>query len=170
MANIGKTISWIFEPMLGINSWGATVSAIQGLVAKEQVISSMSVIAGFAEEAQGSEIFANGGIFSFFTAASAYAFMVFNLFSAPCFGAIGAMKRELGGTKKMIKAVAFQTIFAWILATIVYQVGSRILSGAINIANVVVIGIILLIVFIIVIKNMKASECSGCPYCDNCKK
>lgn len=84
--------------------------------------------------------------------------------------AIGAMKRELGGTKKMIKAVAFQTIFAWILATIVYQVGSRILSGAINIANVVVIGIILLIVFIIVIKNMKASECSGCPYCDNCKK
>ena len=171
LAKIGNTISWIFEPMLGTKSWGATVSAIQGLVAKEQVVSSMAVINGLADDVtEGKEIFTKEGIFGFFDPASAYAFMVFNLFSAPCFGAIGAMKRELGGTKKMIKAVAFQTIFAWILATIVYQVGSRILSGAINIANVVVIGIILLIVFIIVIKNMKASECSGCPYCDNCKK
>ena len=171
LAKIGNTISWIFEPMLGTKSWGATVSAIQGLVAKEQVVSSMAVINGLADDVtEGKEIFTKEGIFGFFDPASAYAFMVFNLFSAPCFGAIGAMKRELGGTKKMIKAVAFQTIFAWILATIVYQVGSRILSGAINIANVVVIGIILLIVFIIVIKNMKASECLGCPYCDNCKK
>jgi len=93
LASIGKTISWIFTPLLGVNSWGATVSAIQGLVAKEQVISSMTVIAGLAEESH--EIFTKGSIFSFFTPASAYAFMVFNLFSAPCFGAIGAMKREL---------------------------------------------------------------------------
>ena len=57
---------------------------------------------------EGSEIFANGGIFGFFTVASAYAFMTFNLFSAPCFGALGAMKRELGGTKRMLKAVLFQ--------------------------------------------------------------
>ena len=102
---IGRAISWIFYPMLGVNSWGATVSTIQGLVAKEQVISSMTVIAGLSEEASG-QIFKTG-IFSFFTPASAYAFMVFNLFSAPCFGAIGAMKRELGGTKKMLKAIAF---------------------------------------------------------------
>ena len=114
LASIGKCISWIFYPMIGENSWGATVSAIQGLVAKEQVISSMSVIAGFSEELEnGKQIFSEGSLFSFFTPASAYAFMVFNLFSAPCFGAIAAMKRELGGTKKMIKAVIFQTIFAW---------------------------------------------------------
>ena len=126
LASVGKSISWIFYPMLGENSWGATVSAIQGLVAKEQVISSMSVIAGLAEDTEeGSQIFGNGSIFEFFTTASAYAFMVFNLFSAPCFGAIGAMRRELGGTKKLIKAVLFQTIFAWILATLVYQVASR---------------------------------------------
>lgn len=94
--------------MIGENSWGATVSAIQGLVAKEQVISSMSVIAGLAEETEeGSQIFAEKGIFGFFTAASAYAFMVFNLFSAPCFGAIGAMRRELGGTKKDAKSCNF---------------------------------------------------------------
>ena len=93
LAGIGKTISWLFTPILGVNSWGSAVSAIQGLVAKEQVISSMSVIAGLTEENY--KIFANGSIFDFFTPASAYAFMVFNLFSAPCFGAIGAMKREL---------------------------------------------------------------------------
>jgi len=105
LASIGKTISWLFTPILGVNSWGGAVSAIQGLVAKEQVISSMTVIAGLAEE--GHEIFEKGSIFSFFTPASSYAFMVFNLFSAPCFGAIGAMKRELRWNKKNAKSNSF---------------------------------------------------------------
>ena len=169
LAQIGNTISWIFEPMLGTRSWGATVSAIQGLVAKEQVVSSMAVINGLADDVDtGKEIFSESGVFGFFTAASAYSFMVFNLFSAPCFGAIGAMKRELGGTKKMLKAVGFQTIFAWILATIVYQVGSRIESGIINISNVIVIGIIVILVIAIVINSSKESECSSCPYNKDC--
>ena len=105
LAYVGNKISWVFYPILGENSWGATVSAIQGLVAKEQVISSMAVIGGLAEDVEeGSQIFASDGIFGFFTAASAYAFMVFNLFSAPCFGAIGAMKRELRWNKKNVKS------------------------------------------------------------------
>jgi len=171
LATIGKTISWIFYPMLGTNSWGAAVSAIQGLVAKEQVISSMSVIAGLAEDVkQGSQIFEKG-IFSFFTASSAYAFMVFNLFSAPCFGAIGAMKRELGGTKKMLKAVAFQTILAWILATAVYQIGNTIENGTFNFANLLVSTIITAIVILILKGNRKnkGEECINCPYCSSCK-
>ena len=169
LAQIGNTISWIFEPMLGTRSWGATVSAIQGLVAKEQVVSSMAVINGLADDVDtGKEIFSESGVFGFFTAASAYSFMVFNLFSAPCFGAIGAMKRELGGTKKMLKAVGFQTIFAWILATIVYQVGSRIEIGVINISNVIVIGIIVILVISIGINRSKESECSSCPYNKDC--
>lgn len=171
LASVGKTVSWIFYPMLGENSWGATVSAIQGLVAKEQVISSMSVIAGLAEETEeGSKIFVENGIFGFFTASSAYAFMVFNLFSAPCFGAIGAMRRELGGNKKLLKAVGFQTIFAWILATIVYQIGSRIENGILKIADIFIVGIIVLIVLIILLKNKGKKECSGCPYCNSCDK
>lgn len=172
LASIGKTISWAFYPILGTNSWGATVSAIQGLVAKEQVISSMSVIAGLAEDVQdGRQIFENG-MFSFFTASSAYAFMVFNLFSAPCFGAIGAMKRELGGTEKMLKAIAFQTTFAWILATIVYQVGSRIENGIFNIANLLILVIISAIVITILMKGRKnkGKECRGCSYCISCNK
>ena len=171
LAQIGKKISWFFYPMLGEKSWGATVSAIQGLVAKEQVISSMSVIAGLAEEAEhGSQIFVDNGIFGFFTASSAYAFMVFNLFSAPCFGAIGAMRRELGGTEKMLKAITYQTVFAWFLATFVYQIGSRIEAGTFNFANMIIITIIVIIVVAILLKNNKKKECAGCPYCNSCNK
>ena len=172
LASIGKTISWVFYPMLGQNNWGATVSAIQGLVAKEQVVSSMAVIAGLAEDVEeGTEIFADGTPFAGITAASAYAFMVFNLFSAPCFGAIGAMQRELGSTKRMLKAVLFQTSCAWLLATIVYQIGSRIENGTFNIANIIVIAVILVAIIYICISKFKRKKdgCSSCPYCDNCK-
>ena len=167
LASIGKTISWVFYPILGQNNWGATVSAIQGLVAKEQVVSSMAVISGLAEDVEeGSEIFAEGTPFAGLTAASAYAFMVFNLFSAPCFGAIGAMKRELGSTKRMLKAVLFQTGCAWILATLVYQIGSRF-----NIANIIVIALITIEIISIIISKLKRKKdgCASCPYCDNCK-
>lgn len=169
LATVGNKISWVFYPMLGENSWGATVSAIQGLVAKEQVVSSMAVINGLADDVEeGSAIFAKDGIFGFFTAASAYAFMVFNLFSAPCFGAIGAMKRELGGNGKMLKAVIFQTTLAWGLATVVYQIGSRI-GG--NIINVLLIAAILLVVILVVRSIMKKkSKCAGCAYCNTCNK
>lgn len=170
LAKIGNKISWVFYPMIGQNSWGATVSVIQGLVAKEQVVSSMVVIAGLSEEK--TEIFGDGSIFSSFTASSAYAFMVFNLFSAPCFGAIGAMRRELGGIKKMLKAIIFQTICAWILATIIYQVGSRIESGVLNVADVIVGGIVAAFVAKIVLSKVgkEYSKCSSCQYCDSCKK
>ena len=155
LADVGNKISWVFYPMLGERSWGATVSAIQGLVAKEQVVSSMAVINGLAEDnEEGSKIFNSTGVFGFFTAASAYAFMVFNLFSAPCFGAIGAMRRELGSRKKLFKAVAFQTLLAWILATIVYQIGSRIENGTLNIGDILVIVGLLGIVIIALSANV----------------
>lgn len=123
LAGLGRLISWIFYPMLGELSWAASISAIQGLVAKEQVVGSMAIIAGFGSEVSEGRLIFNSGIFGFFTASSAYAFMVFNLFSAPCFGAIGAMRQELGTTKRMWKAVLFQTGIAWILAVLVFQMG-----------------------------------------------
>lgn len=126
LASIGNCFAWIFYPMLGEWSWAATVSAVQGLVAKEQVISSMSVIAGFAKEVEGVQLFAST-IFNFFNPASAYAYMVFNLFSAPCFGAIGAMHREFGSAKKTLFAVVFQTGIAWLLGVLVFCLGSLIL-------------------------------------------
>jgi ferrous iron transport protein B len=172
LASIGKTVSWVFYPIIGQNNWGATVSAIQGLVAKEQVVSSMAVIAGLAEDVEeGSEIFAEGTPFAGITASAAYAFMVFNLFSAPCFGAIGAMKRELGSAKRMLKAVLFQTGSAWILATIVYQIGSRIEDGTINLANLIVLLVVAIAVIAIIISKFRKGKngCANCPYCSNCK-
>lgn len=164
---IGRAISWMFYPMLGVNSWGATVSAIQGLVAKEQVISSMTVIAGLSEEASG-QIF-KAGIFSFFTPASAYAFMAFNLFSAPCFGAIGALEKELGTFEKMLKVVIFQIVFAWSLAVLIYQVGTRIENGSFNIWNFIILVIIGLIFFMLITSKQKCSQCEGCRKCIDMK-
>lgn len=125
LASIGRVFSWIFFPILGELSWEATVSAIQGLVAKEQVVSSMAIIAGFGENGTSNVIF-NSSAFGFFTGLSAYAFMVFNLFAAPCFGAIAAMRKELGSTKRVLLAVLFQTGLAWVLASLVFGVGSLI--------------------------------------------
>lgn len=124
LASIGNAISWIFYPIIGTFSWEAAVSAIQGLVAKEQVISSMSIIAGFSKDIEEGSMLFTSGAFSFFTPISAYSYMVFNLFSAPCFGAIGAMRREFGSTNKMFKAIIFQTTLAWILASMVFNIGT----------------------------------------------
>jgi ferrous iron transport protein B len=124
LANIGKGFAWIFTPMLSGNmSWEAAVSAVQGLVAKEQVVSSLATISNLA-----------GGNSPYLTVfdpsvvgTSAYfsgmAYMIFNIFSAPCFGAIGAMKNEFNSTSKTIFAILFQTGLAWILASIVGSIG-----------------------------------------------
>ena len=120
LAGIGNGIAWFFYPMLGFNySWGASVSAIQGLVAKEAVVSSMVTIAHVGGE---DAIFAST-VFAFFNPITAFAFMTFNLFSAPCFGAIAAMKKEFGNAKDMWKAILFQTGFAWVIATIIGMFG-----------------------------------------------
>ncbi|MBD5391111.1 ferrous iron transport protein B [bacterium] len=117
LADIGRSISWVFAPMLGMNfSWGASVSAVQGLVAKEMVVSSMEVITAVGE---GGDVFAGNGTFAFFNGFSAMGYMIFTLFSAPCFGAIGAMRRELGSNKAMWKAILFETGLAWVLASAV---------------------------------------------------
>lgn len=122
LSDVGRLFSWVFYPFLGTNSWAAGVSIIQGLVAKEQVITSLSIIAGLSDDAVTHTVFTSP-LFAFFTPASAYAFMAFNLFSAPCFGAIGAMHKEFGSAQKMLKAVLIQTTVAFVIATLIYQIG-----------------------------------------------
>ena len=118
LASIGKLLAYPFYPMLGELSWASSVSALQGLIAKEQVVSSMQVIAGVS----GSGDIFTSPMFSFFTTASAISFMAFNLFSAPCIAAITAMRGELGSFKKVAFAVLFQTLFAYVLAVIIFNV------------------------------------------------
>lgn len=123
LAGIGKSLSWIFYPILGEFSWEATVSAIQGLVAKEQVVGSMAIIANMSEESLDSASLFNSEVFGFFSGASAYAYVAFNLFSAPCFGAIGAMKKEFGSSKKTFLAIVLQMLVAWIVAVAIRAFG-----------------------------------------------
>ncbi len=123
LAGLGNLFAWIFYPMTGEMNWGVAVSAIQGLIAKEQVVSSMAIISGFSEEVSTGLLIFESSMFAFFTPASAYAFMAFNLFSAPCFGSIAAMRSELGSTRQMLGAVLFQTGLAWVVAVIIFQAG-----------------------------------------------
>ena len=120
MAFCGKKISWIFYPILKINSWEATVSAIQGIIAKEQVISSMQIISGLMGDAKNlSEIFSPGSPFEFFSSKTSYAFVAFNLFSAPCFAAIATMRKELKNGLLTFTAVSMQILLAYILAVLI---------------------------------------------------
>lgn len=120
MAFLGKKISWIFYPILKTDSWEVAVSAIQGIIAKEQVISSMQIISGLKGDVKNvSEIFAVGGPFDFFTARTSYAFVVFNLFSAPCFAAIATMKKELKNFLLTLVAVSMQILLAYGLAVLI---------------------------------------------------
>lgn len=139
LRTFGDILAPIFYPMLGTLNWGASVSAIQGLVAKENVVSTMGIIANLtanAVESLGSNptpealraLFGSEAntLFSTFTGLSAFSFMTFNLFSAPCFGAIGAMRDAFGSRKKMWLAVLLQTGFAWLLASAIFGIGSLI--------------------------------------------
>lgn len=126
LADIGRTFSWLFVPMVGENSWEIAVSSIQGLIAKEQVISSMAIIAGLENQNISNSIFVNGSPFEFFSPISAYAYVCFNLFCAPCFGAISAMKKTLGGIKNTLKAVSYQIGIAYILSCLIYLIGNKI--------------------------------------------
>ncbi len=126
LASIGKTFSFIFYPILGEMNWGATVSAFQGLVAKEQVVSSMAVIAGLSDDVEDADAIFSSEIFASITPLAGFSFLIFNLFSAPCFGAIGAMSRELGSKKKLAIAVGFQTGLAWAMGCLIFGIGSLI--------------------------------------------
>lgn len=171
LANLGNKISWIFKPIVGVNSWEVTVSAIQGLIAKEQVVSSMAVINGLADNTNSIDILSKTGAFGFFTPASALAFTIFNLFSAPCFGAIAAMKKELGSTKNVLKAVCFQTGLAWLLSSFIYKIGN-IIENKKQIINDLLIALIIVIICAIIkniIQELK-KPCKECPYSDNCNK
>ena len=118
LAFFGKGLAYIFYPIIGTNSWASSIAFVQGLIAKEQVVSSMEVLSGVSG---GASLF-KSSLFSFFTVASAVSFMVFNLYSAPCFAAIGAMRQELGSAKKALYAVLFQTLMAYVLAAGIFWI------------------------------------------------
>lgn len=141
LADIGSAFAWIFAP-LGWGSWKAAVAAITGLVAKENVVGTFGVLYGFGEVAEdGAEIW--GSLSASFTAISAYSFLVFNLLCAPCFAAMGAIKREMNNGKWTAFAIAYQTIFAYLVALCIYQLGTFFAGGGFGIGTVVAILIVI---------------------------
>lgn len=148
LAAIGNGVSWIFAP-LGWGNWKSAVAAITGLVAKENVVGTFGILFGFAEVAEdGAEIW--GTLAGSMTTAAAYSFLVFNLLCAPCFAAMGAIKREMNNAKWFWFAVGYQTALAYVVSLCVYQIGTLITTGAFGIGTVVafvlVIGFIYLLV------------------------
>lgn len=148
LANIGSAIAWIFAP-LGWGNWQAAVAAITGLVAKENVVGTFGILYGFAEVAEdGVEIW--GTLASSFTGLAAYSFLVFNLLCAPCFAAIGAIKREMNSAKWTWFAIGYQTIFAYAVSLCIYQLGNLFTTGAFGIgtiAAILLVGLFLYLLF-----------------------
>ena len=121
LAIVGNAIAWIFRP-LGWGDWQSAVAAITGLIAKENVVGTFGILFGFGEVAEnGREIW--GALAASFTTLSAYSFLVFNLLCAPCFAAMGAIKREMNSAKWFWIAIGYQCVFAYIAALCVYQFG-----------------------------------------------
>ena len=148
LASIGRGIAWIFTP-LGWGNWRATVAAITGLVAKENVVGTFGILYGMAEVAEdGAEIW--GDLAANFTAISAYSFLVFNLLCAPCFAAMGAIKREMNNAKWFWFAIGYQCGFAYVVSLCIYQLGTFLTGGGFGIgtaaAILLVIGFIYLLV------------------------
>ena len=137
---IGRAISWIFIP-LGWDHWQAAVAAITGLIAKENVVATFGTLYGFAEVAEnGEEIW--GTLAASFTAIAAYGFLVFNLLCAPCFAAIGAIKREMNNAKWTWFAIGYQTIFAYAVTLCIYQIGTLVTGGGFTIWKAVAVAIV----------------------------
>ena len=135
LAAIGGVIAPIFAP-LGWGDWKMAVAAVTGLIAKENVVGTFGVLYGFAEVAEdGSEIW--GSLASSMTAVAAYSFLVFNLLCAPCFAAMGAIKREMNNSKWFWFAIGYQTILAYVVSLCVYQLGTLFSTGAFGIGTVV---------------------------------
>ena len=147
LANIGKIFAWIFIP-LGWGDWKAAVAAITGLVAKENVVGTFGILYGFAEVAEdGSGIW--GTLAASMTTIAAYSFLVFNLLCAPCFAAIGAIKREMNSAKWTWFAIGYQCVFAYAVSLCIYQFGSLFTGGGVGIGTIaavlVVIGFLYLL-------------------------
>jgi ferrous iron transport protein B len=142
LATVGKALAWIFIPQ-GFGNWQATVASITGLVAKENIVGTMGILYSAGE----GTVYANMG--ATFTALSGYAFLAFNLLCAPCFAAMGAIKREMNNTRWFWTAIGYQCGFAYLVSLCINQIGMLVTKGHFGVgtiaAFVIIIGFIYLL-------------------------
>ena len=149
LAIVASAISWIFIPQ-GFGDWRATVASISGLIAKENVVGTFGVLYHYADELSenGDEIWPE--VAANFTAISAYSFMVFNLLCAPCFAAMGAIKREMNNGKWTAIAIGYMCLLAYCASLVVYQIGGLI-TGEVgfNFFTIVAVAIIAFTIYLL---------------------
>lgn len=151
LASIGRVIAPIFAP-LGFGDWKSAVASLTGLVAKENVVATFGVLFGIADAAENTPELVNQ-IATIFTSASGLAFIAFNMINAPCFAAIGAIKREMGSWKWMWITIGFQTLTAYIVALIINQVGSLLLGEGSVIGAIISVLIAILVVTLAILSG-----------------
>ncbi len=153
LATIGGAVSFIFAP-LGFGNWQSTVATVTGLIAKENVVATFAQLFGYAGEISenGEEIW--GMIPTYFTALTAYSFMIFNLLCAPCFAAMGAIKREMNNPKWTIFAIGYMCVFAYCVSLMVYQFGGLI-TGEVSfgIGTVAALAVLVAMLYLLLRKN-----------------
>ena len=145
LAYVGNAIAWIFKP-LGWGTWQAAVASITGLVAKENIVGTMGILYAAGE----GTVYAH--IASHFTALAGFSFLTFNLLCAPCFAAIGAIKREMNNAKWTWFAIGYQCGFAYLISMLVYQLGLM-FEGTFGIATVIALVLLVALVYLVVRKN-----------------
>lgn len=160
LAGVGNTLSVVFRP-LGFGTWKPTVATITGLVAKEEVVGTFAVLYNYDDSVE--ELGENGEqiwnrVAADYSPASAFAFMVFNLLCAPCFAAIGAIKREMNNAKWTWAAIGYMTVWAYAMALIAYQLGTLFAGGGFGIGTVVAILLIALLIWLLFRKGYVPDE------------
>ena len=145
LAKIGSAIAWIFTPLGWTNAgegWKMAVAAVSGLIAKENVVATFGMLFGFAEVAEdGAEIW--GNLAAVMTPVAAYGFLVFNLLCAPCFAAMGAIKREMNNAKWFWFAIGYQCLLAYLVSLCIFQFGTLFTGGGFGIGTVAAIVILI---------------------------
>ena len=153
LAAVASALAWIFAPQ-GFGNWRATVASISGLIAKENVVGTLGVLYHFGGELSenGDEIW--GEVANDYTAISAYSFMIFNLLCAPCFAAMGAIKREMNNGKWTAIAIGYMCLLAYCASLVVYQIGGLI-TGEVgfNIFTIVAVAVIVFTIYMLVRPN-----------------
>ncbi len=147
LAAIGNGFAWIFTP-LGWGDWRSTVAAVTGLIAKENVVGTLGILYGFEEVAEdGAEIW--GSLAASMGMIGAYSFLVFNLLCAPCFAAMGAIKREMNNTKWFLFAIGYQCLLAYVVSLCIYQIGSLILYGKFGVLTATAFALVIGFVYLL---------------------
>ena len=148
LASIGSVIAPLFAP-LGWGDWKMAVAAVSGLIAKENVVGTFGVLFGFGEVAEdGQEIW--GQLAGSLSTVAAYSFLVFNLLCAPCFAAMGAIKREMNNAKWFWTAIGYQTLLAYVVSLCIYQIGNLFLGGSFGSGTVVAVLLVIGFVYLLV--------------------